>query len=523
VASHPPAGAVDSAGPADVIEYGWRRVAVTVAVILGAVLEIVDTTIVNVALPNIQGNVGASRDEGAFIVTGYIVANVIVIPLSPWLQRRFGRRQYFFASIVIFTLASAMCGLSHDLWSLVFWRVVQGTGGGGLLSQAQAILRETYPKQQQGMAQGIFAVGAIVGPTLGPLMGGLITDNASWEWCFFVNLPIGAVSATLTALFLRNPAPPKKLPIDGVGLACLTMGLGSLQYVLDQGQEKDWFGDETIVRLSIVALLGIVAFVIWEVRFAKQPMVDLTILRNPTVASGSALGLVLGISLLGTLVTLPQYTQGSLGFTATLSGQLILMRAIPVALLTPLSARLAQSGRLDPRLQLGVGFVFIGVSNWWLASITTPVSDFWTFFGPLVLSGIGLSQVFVPLSLTVFGSVSPRDVPKASAMFNLSRQLGGSIAAAALLTLLDRSSVAHQTRMAADITNRRAPVQSYLAEHGGAGSRRALASLNTIVERQAVVLGYADTNRDSAIVTLLLTPLVGFLKKPRKVASAAVE
>jgi DHA2 family multidrug resistance protein len=506
-----------------VIEYGWRRVAVTIAVILGAVLEIVDTTIVNVALPNIQGNVGASRDEGAFIVTGYIVANVIVIPLSPWLQRRFGRRQYFFASITIFTAASAMCGLSHDLWSLVFWRVVQGTGGGGLLSQAQAILRESYPKKQQGMAQGIFALGAIVGPTLGPLMGGLITDNASWEWCFFVNLPIGAVSATLTALYLRNPAPPKKLPIDGVGLACLAIGLGSLQYVLDQGQEKDWFGDDLIVRLSIVAVIGIVAFVIWEVRFAKQPMVDLTILRNPTVASGSALGLVLGISLLGTLVTLPQYTQGSLGFTATLSGQLILMRAIPVAVLTPLSARLAQSGRIDPRLQIGVGFAFIGLSNWWLATLTTPVSDFWSFFGPLAFSGIGLSQVFVPLSLTVFGSVSPRDVPKASAMFNLSRQLGGSIAAAALLTLLDRSSVAHRTRIAADITYRSEPVKSYLADHGGVGSRRALTSLDSVVERQAVVLGYADTNRDSAIVTLLLTPLVGFLHKPRRVSGVPPE
>jgi DHA2 family multidrug resistance protein len=516
VASHAPAGAVDSGAPADVIEYGWRRVAVTVAVILGAVLEIVDTTIVNVALPNIQGNVGASRDEGAFIVTGYIVANVIVIPLSPWLQRRFGRRQYFFASIVIFTAASAMCGLSHDLFSLVFWRVVQGTGGGGLLSQAQAILRESYPKERQGMAQGIFALGAIVGPTLGPLMGGLITDYASWEWCFFVNLPIGALSATLTALYLRNPAPPKKLPIDGVGLACLALGLGSLQYVLDQGQEKDWFGDGLITRLSIVAAVGIVAFVIWEVRFARQPMVDLTILRNPTVAAGSALGLVLGISLLGTLVTLPQYTQGSLGFTATLSGQLILMRAIPVALLTPLSARLAQSGRIDPRWQLGAGFVCIGVSNWWLGAITTPVSEFWTFFGPLALSGIGLSQVFVPMSLTVFGAVSPRDVPKASAMFNLSRQLGGSIAAAALLTLLDRSSVAHQTRIAADMTPRSAAVQAYLDEHGGADSRRALLSLNAIVERQAVVLGYADTNRDSAAVTLLLTPLVGFLKPGRR-------
>jgi DHA2 family multidrug resistance protein len=500
----------------DVIEYGWRRVAVTVAVILGAVLEIVDTTIVNVALPNIQGNVGASRDEGAFIVTGYIVANVVVIPLSPWLQRRFGRRQYFFASIAIFTAASAMCGLSGDLWSLVAWRVVQGIGGGGLLSQAQAILRETYPKERQPMAQGIFALGAIVGPTLGPLMGGLITDNASWQWCFFVNLPIGMLSATLTALYLRNPAEPKKLPLDGVGLALLALGLGSLQYVLDQGQEKDWFGDSLIARLSVVAASGITAFVIWELRFAKHPIVDLTILRNPTVASGSALGLVLGISLLGTLVTLPQYTQGPLGFTATLSGQLILMRAIPVALFTPLSARLAQSGRIDPRLQVGLGFTLIGLSNWWLAGVTTPVSDFWTFFGPLALSGMGLSQVFVPLSLAVFGSVEPRDVPKASAMFNLSRQLGGSIAAAALLTLLDRSSVTHQTRIAADVTLRSEAVRIYLAERGGDRSRQALESLNAIVEGQAIVLGYADTNRYSAVVTLLLTPLVAFLKRPAR-------
>jgi DHA2 family multidrug resistance protein len=502
----------------DVTEYGWRRVFVTLAVILGALLEILDTTIVNVALPDIQGNVGASQDEGTFIVTGYIVANVVVIPLSPWLQQRFGRKQYFLGSIVIFTAASIMCGLSQDLWSLVFWRVIQGAGGGGLLSQSQAILRETYPAKQQGVAQAIFAVGAIVGPTVGPLLGGLITDNASWQWCFFVNVPVGIVAGLLTLLYLRNPEPPKTSPLDGVGVALLAVGLGSLQYVLDQGQEKDWFGDPLIVWFSTSAVVGLAAFIMWELFFAKRPVVDLTVLRYPTVWSGSLLGMSLGVTLLGTLVTLPQYAQGPLGFTATLAGELILIRAVPVMLFTPLAAALAGRGRIDPRLQIGFGFACIGVSNWLLAGVTTPSSTFFTFFGPLVLSGIGLSQVFVPLSLVVFGSVPPQEVPKASAMFNLARQLGGSIATALLIMLLDRSSAAHQTRLAADITERRGPVVAFLADRGGPLSHTAIADLNSIVSNQALVLGYADTSRYSAIVTLLLTPLVLVLRKPKKTA-----
>ncbi len=508
---------------ADVIEYGLRRVAVVVAVVFGALLEIVDTTIVNVALPDIQGNVGASQDEGTFIVTGYIVANVVVIPLSPWLQRRFGRKQYFAASIILFTVASIMCGLSHDLVSLVVWRVVQGAGGGGLLSQAQAILRETFPADQQGAAQSIFALGAIVGPTIGPLLGGIIVDNASWQWCFFVNVPIGIVAAFLTIVFLRNPEAPERLPLDGVGLALLAIGLGSLQFVLDQGQEKDWFGDPTIVRLSFTAGLGLMTFIIWELFISRRPVVDLTILRHRTVWAGSALGLALGITLLGTLVTLPQYTQGSLGFTATVSGALILFRALPVMLLTPLAARLAATGLVDPRWQIGIGFVLIGASNWLLAGVTTFISDFWTFFGALVLSGIGLSQVFVPLSLVVFGSVTPPEVPKASAMFNLARQLGGSLATALLIVLLERATAVHQTRLAADITLERTPVVAFLDQRGGVLSNGARSALSQIVSTQAVVLGYAEINRDSALVTWALAPLVLLLKRPGQAAQVAAE
>ncbi len=499
----------------DVVEYGMRRVFVTLAVILAALLEIVDTTIVNVALPNIQGNVGASQDEGTFIVTGYIVANVVVIPLSPWLQLRFGRKQYFFTSIAVFTFASVMCGLSQDLATLVFWRIVQGAGGGGLLSQAQAILRETFPPNLQGAGQGIFAIGAIMGPTIGPFLGGVITDNASWQWCFFVNVPVGVLAAVLTLLFLRNPEKPKVLPVDGVGLTLLAVGLGSMQYVLDQGQEKDWFGNELILNLTILAIVSLVGFVVWSLFIAKSPIVDLRVFRYRTVSAGCVLGLALGITLLGTLVTLPQYAQGPLGFTATLSGELISLRALPVLLFAPLAARLATGGKIDPRWQIGIGFFFIGVSNLMIAHVTTPGSDFGTFAFGLIVGGLGLSQVFVPLSIVVFGSVKPQDVPKASAMFNLCRQLGGSLATALLITLLDRSSAAHQTNIASSITVARAPVTQYLDARGGTQSPSGLGSLYAIVENQAQVLGYADTSNDAAIVTFVLLPAVFLLRRPK--------
>jgi DHA2 family multidrug resistance protein len=507
----------------DVVEYGWRRAVVSIAVILGALLEIIDTTIVNVALPYIQGNVGASQDEGTFIVTGYIVANVVVIPLSPWLQRRFGRKQYFFASIAIFTVASFFCGTTHTLGPLVFWRIVQGAGGGGLLSQAQAILRETFPPKQQGLAQSIFAIGAIVGPSIGPVLGGVITDNASWQWCFFVNIPVGIAAATLTALYLRNPEEPESLPLDVTGLALLAVGLGSLQYVLDQGQEKDWFGSDVIVQFSVLSACALVGFVCWELWGTKRPIVDLRILRNRTVWAGSLLGLCLGITLLGTLVTLPQYAQGPLGFTATMSGELIVFRALPVMFLTPLGARIAASGKVDPRLQIGVGFVLVAISNWMLAGVTTPETTFWTFFVPLVIGGIGLSQVFVPLSLVVFGSVEPRDVPKASAMFNLARQLGGSLATALLVTALDRSTAAHQTRIAADETLASAPTVAYLDGRGGTSSVSAVGALSRLVAGQATVLGYADSDRDAAIVTIVLCPLALLLKRPKNATEIAAE
>jgi MFS transporter, DHA2 family, multidrug resistance protein len=506
-----------------VVEHGLRRSIVSLAVIAATLLEIVDTTIVNVALPNIQGNFGVPVDQSAWIVTGYIIANVIVIPITPWLAARFGRRQYFFASIIIFTIASLMCGLAPSFGALVFWRIVQGLGGGGLISTSQAILRDTYPLREQGKAQGIFAMGVIVGPALGPVLGGWITDNLTWRWAFYINLPVGILAATLIWMYLRNPSEPQHdRKLDWIGLGMLAVGLGSMQYVLDQGQQYDWLDDPTIRLFAALSISGLVGFVWWTLRSAI-PVVDLHVLRLRQVAVGSLLGGVLGISLYGSILVLPQYLQNSLNFTATLSGLTILVRAAAVMVFTPITAFLAGRGIVDVRISTGVGFILLAVSNWMLAGITTPQSQFGTFIACLIVSGIGLSQIFVPLSIAVLGGVPDKEVPSTSAFFNLSRQIGGSIATAVLVTLLVRGATTHQTDLAATQTLRSPQTAIYLQDNGGPRSTVALTNLENIVSGQALVLSYADTSRAVAIITLLLAPLVLLLNKPRLGGAIAVE
>jgi DHA2 family multidrug resistance protein len=512
---------VTSLPGANGIEYGFRRGIITFAIVLATVLEMVDVTVVNVALPNIQGNFGASLDQAAWIGTGYIIANVIVIPITPWLQMRFGRRQYYAASIVLFTAASVLCGLSQSLDQLVFWRIVQGLGGGGLVSTSQAILAEIYPRSEQGKASGYFSMGVVVAPTLGPFIGGFITDNLSWRWAFFVNLPLGILATVLVLAFLRNRVDARKLPVDGTGLALLAIGIGSLQYVLDQGQQKDWFDDASIVACAFFAVLGIVAFVVWELR-SRKPIVDLSILRYRSVAAGSVLGLVLGISLYGSVMILPQYVQSVLGFTATLSGELLVVRTLPVIFLTPLAAYVASRQLIDTRWQIGIGFTLVAISNLMLADVTTTDTSFTTLVAALVVGGAGLSQIFVPLSVSVLGSTARNDMPAASAFFNLSRQIGGSIAIAALVTILARSNASYHERLAANLTLDAPAVQSYLRETAGDTSSTARANLNGLVNRQAAVLAYADTSRATAYITLALTPLVLLVRRPKAGAVVAL-
>ncbi|MFZ1017896.1 MAG: DHA2 family efflux MFS transporter permease subunit [Candidatus Cybelea sp.] len=497
-----------------VVEHGWRRVIISVAVITATLLEIIDVTIVNVSLPNIQGNFGVGVDLGAWVVTAYLIANVVVIPLNPWFAARFGRRQYFFASIVIFTIASLMCGLSNSFGSLVFWRLVQGLGGGGLISTSQAILRDTYGIKEQGKAQGVFALGVIVGPALGPVIGGWITDNWNWHWIFFINIPVGIIAATLIWNFLRNPAEPQYRRLDWIGLILMCVGLGSMQFVLENGQQYDWFDDARIRWFTFLSVSGLFTFVWWTLRSAI-PIVDLKVLRLRQVAAGSILGAVLGVSLYGSIIILPQYLINSLGFTATLSGATVMIRAGAVLLFTPLTAIITQRGLMDPRISAAIGFILLALSNWMLGSITTPESDFHALILPLIVSGIGLSQIFVPLSVAVIGSVPDKEVPATAAFFNLSRQIGGSVAAAILITLLVRGFTVHQTELASTQTLDRLPTARYVQLQGGLHNIASMDRLRILVSAQSAVQSYADTSRWVAVITIGLMPLVFLLKRPR--------
>ena len=491
-----------------VVEYGWRRLLVTLAVSLATMLEIVDSTIVNVALPTIQGNLGAGIDEAAWVVTGYIVANVVVIPLTPWLQLRFGRREYYAASIIGFTIASVLCGVSTSFTELVLWRVVQGLFGGGLISTSQAILQETYPPAEIGKGQGIFSLGVIVGPTIGPMLGGIITDQLSWRWVFFINVIPGLLATVLTLLLLRNPERPRRLPVDIPGIALLAAGIGSLQYVLEEGERKNWFSDGGVTFFAVIAVLGTLAFVVWELFYAKQPIVDLTILKNRGVAAGSLLGMTLGISIYGSILIMPQYVQSVLGFTATLSGDLIMVRAAAIGLLTPVAALLVMRGKVDMRWIIGGAFVLVGISNVMQALVTTTDTSFWEFAPMLVVGGVGLSQLFVPLSVAIFGSAPPRDTPKVSAFFNLARQLGGSIATAVLVTILHRRDAVHSAALASAATLHHLPVAEYLAHFSPL-------ALYDLISRQAMTMAFADTAWWTAFISIVLAPLVVLMRRPR--------
>lgn len=487
------------------VEFGWRRFAIVAGVMCAALLQTLDSTIVNVALPTIEGNVGASIDDGAWIVTGYIISNVIVIPLAPYLLTVFGRRQYYAASIIGFTLASVLCGTATTLPLLVAYRVVQGIFGGGLIATSQLVLRETFPPDKIGTSSGLFAIALTAGPALGPVLGGFLTDNYSWPLVFEINLLPGALAALIILTMLRNPHAPRRMPFDGAGVALLAAGLGSLQFVLDEGERNDWFSSTDIGVAAAVSAAGLIGFVVWELFEAKHPIVDLRTLRAGNVGIGVLVAVLLGMVSFGPTIMMPQYVQVSLAFTAMLSGQLMLMRALPVVLLTPLIAKLAQ--QWDPRALIATGSAISAVSLFVVTSVMTTTSNFAALALPLVFSGVGQAVVFVPLLVAVLTSVPQQRNATAGAFLSLSFNMGASISSAVLITIFDRRTYFH-----ADIDRGAVTLNNPLFDHT-AITQQAITTLGRLVNAQATNAGFADAMLSLVPVALLAIVLLAFMRR----------
>ncbi len=491
------------APPESFVEFGARRALIVAGVMLAALLQTVDATIVNVALPTIQGNLGASVDEATWVVTAYVIANVVIIPMTPWLQGRFGRKTYFLISIAGFTVASVLCGLATSLDSLVLFRVVQGVFGGGLLATAQVILRETFPSEHLGTSQAIYALGAVLGPSIGPTLGGLITDNLSWQWVFDINVLPGILAFVLLLVFLRE-GDRKRGPVDAAGVALLTVAIASLQYVLDQGQHDDWFSNTGICVASVSAVVAGVLFVWWELR-AAYPIVDLRVLAKRGVAGASIIAIGNSAGIYGVLLLLPQYTVGVLGYTSTLAGVMIGLRAIPIALLTIPVGRIVNSKTADPRIFVGVGLLLQAIGTLWLARETVTIVSIGSFAGPLILSGIGIALIFTPVLVAAIRSVEPKDAPKASAFVTLWSQLGGSMFAASLVALFDRRQAFHQDAIAANANLHATAVNAFVQHHP-------LQALYTLIITQSTLLAYVDAFIAIGAVLFVTVPTAALLK-----------
>jgi MFS transporter, DHA2 family, multidrug resistance protein len=492
----------------DVVEHGLRRWIIVLGVMLAPLMETIDSSIVNVALPTIQGNLGATLDEAAWVITGYLVANVIVIPLTPWLQTRFGRRQYFTATVIGFTIVSALCGMSGSIEELIVLRIVQGLFGGGLIATAQATLRDTFTTKEVGLSQGIFAVIILVGPIIAPMLGGYLVDAASWQWIFFINVLPGAISAIIVATMLRNPTKPQSAGVDTGGIVLLTLALGGLQFVLEEGERRDWFDSASICIAAATAAIAGLAFVLWELYGTREPIVDLRILRYRTVSVGVVLAAGIAATLFGTTFVLPQYTQGILGFTAFGSGELLLFRALPIMLIAPVVAGLVGAGRVDVRVAMATGYLLTAIGSFLIAGMTSSSTSFTQLLPGLVIGGLGTAMLFIPLLIAVQTSTSADDAPKASSFITLAFQLGGSVASAMLVTLIDRRADFHAQIIGGNLTLDHPAVRDALQ----AISPSQLAALATA---QAQTLAFADVAYAAAAIAAVLIPIVFLLQRSR--------
>jgi DHA2 family multidrug resistance protein len=487
----------------------WRPKAnpwlIAVVVAMAAFMEVLDTSIANVALPHMAGNLSASNDESTWILTSYLASNAIVLPITGWFAGLFGRKRFFMICLVVFTISSLLCGIAPSLGAIILFRILQGAGGGGLQPMAQAILADTFPPQQRGIAFALYGVTAVVGPVIGPTLGGWITDNYSWRWIFFINLPVGILALLLVYQLVEDPpwlrlAKSAGIKIDYVGVALLTLGIAALQVVLDKGQEDDWFGSNLIITLSIIAGICLIALVVWE-WFHKSPIIDVRLFKDFNYLSSNLMMFFLGLMLFSSTVMIPQFLQNLLGYTSESAGLVLSGGGVMLLMMMPIVGTL--SSKVQARYMIGFGWLALALSMYYTAQHLDLQISFWSASLIRVLQAFGLPLLFVPISLAVYVGMPPEKNNSIAGMVNFMRNIGSSFGTSMVTTLVARRAQAHQSYIVAHTTPGHQTftdaVQSTAAYLTTAGldattaMHQAYRRLYRAVTDQASTLAYIDT------------------------------
>ena len=494
---------------------------IAISVMLATVMEVLDTSVANVALPHIAGNLSATPEEATWVLTSYLISNAIVLPATSWISSYIGRKRFLIFCIILFTFASALCGAAPNLALLILARILQGIGGGALQPIAQAVLLESFPPARRGAAMALYGMGVVVAPIIGPTLGGWITDNYSWRWIFYINLPVGALAAFMANTFVEDPPYIKNQTpgrIDYIGFGLMALGLSALELTLDLGQQRDWFASPVIIFTTVMSAISLLTFIAWEL-YTPEPIVNLRVFLNRNFAIGTLLIASVGIVLYGSTALLPLFLQTLLGYSALESGLAVSPRGIGSVVSMIVVGRLI--GKVDSRYLIIFGFALLGYSMYMFTNINLEIAQSNVVY-PMILSGFALGFVFVPLTTLTMGTLSNSEIGNASGIYNLMRNTGGSLGIAAMTTLLSRNAQIHQSALIPNASEYNPAFQQMFAQIKAAltaqfdaatATQLAYQRIYGLVVRQAAVLAYIDNFRLLAFLCFIAVPTVFLFKK----------
>jgi MFS transporter, DHA2 family, multidrug resistance protein len=506
---------------------------IALTVTLATFMEVLDTSVANVALPHIAGSLSVSPDEATWVLTSYLVSNAIVLPMSGWFSSLIGRKRFYMSCVALFTISSCLCALAPSLGLLIFFRVLQGAGGGGLQPSEQAILADTFPPRQRGMAFAVYGMAVVLAPAIGPTLGGWITDNFTWRWIFFINIPVGIISLFLTNRLISDPPYMKRenrktFRIDYIGISLLALGLGTLQVVLDKGQRDDWFGSHFILTMTIISVIALLAVIIWEWKH-KNPIIDLHLFKDRSFGIGTGLMFMVGFALMSSTVLIPLFLQTMMGYTAQEAGLALMPGGFAIIMVMPLVGFLL--GRYDARRLLLVGFTLLAVALFYMTHFNLFI-DFRHAAGARTVQALGLAFLFVPINTAAYAFLPKEKNNQASGLINLARNIGGSVGISVVTTMLDRRTQFHLANLSNHVNSGNGKLQAMLnsAMHmliarGSSASQathQAYALVSGMLAQQATMLAYIDDFWLVGVAVVCMIPFIFLMKKVKPGGPIAV-